>query len=173
MSNIGRPTKYNREYHVPQVFKYCLAGLTDTQIANLFEISEATLNNWKNEYPEFLESLKRGKEDADSNVASMLYKKAVGYKEKRQVPIKVRETTNGESSKEKVEIIEVEDYYPPETSAQIFWLKNRNPQMWRDKREVEMEVENKNHFDYSKLSKQTIKELINAEKGLTDAEHSE
>ena len=45
--------------------------------------------------------------------------------------------------------------------------------MWRDKREVEMEVENKNHFDYSKLSKQTIKELINAEKGLTDAEHSE
>ena len=103
----------------------------------------------------------------------MLYKKAVGYKEKRQVPIKVRETTNGEGSKEKVEIIEVEDYYPPETSAQIFWLKNRNPQMWRDKREVEMEVENKNRFDYSKLSDEAIKELINAEKGLTDAEHSE
>ena len=170
---MGRPTKYNKEYHVPQVFKYCLAGLTDTQIASLFEISESTLNEWKNKYPEFSESLKKGKEDADSNVASMLYKKAVGYREKRQVPIKIRETINGESSKEKVEVVEVEDYYPPETSAQIFWLKNRNPQMWRDKREVEMEVENKNHFDYSKLSKQTIKELINAEKGLTDAEHSE
>ena len=156
MSNIGRPTKYN-----------------DTQIEKMFEISEANYNKWKKEHPEFLESLKKGKEDADSNVASMLYKKAVGYKEKRQVPIKIRETTNGEGSKEKVEIIEVEDYYPPETSAQIFWLKNRNPQMWRDKREVEMEVENKNHFDYSKLSDEAIKELINAEKGLTDAEHSE
>lgn len=135
----GRPTKYNPEYHPIQVMKYCLAGLIDTQIAQLFDVSEATLNNWKNEYPEFLESIKKGKEEADCNVASMLYKKAVGFKEKRQVPFKVKKTINGEGSEEKIEIIEVEDYYPPETSAQIFWLKNRQPQMWRDKKEIEMQ----------------------------------
>lgn len=152
---VGRPTKYNPEYHPIQVMKYCLAGLIDTQIAQLFEISVSTLNEWKKEYPEFSESIKKGKDEADCNVASMLYKKAVGFKEKRQVPFKVKKTMNGVGSEEKIEIVEVEDYYPPETSAQIFWLKNRQPQTWRDKQNVEIEETGSiNISDWLKINNQ-------------------
>lgn len=156
MNRIGRPTKYDEKYHPIQVVKYCLAGLTDAQISKLFEISESTLNEWKNKYPEFSESIKKGKEEADSVVASMLYKKAVGYKEKRRVPFKVKETMNGEGSKETIEVIEIEDYFPPDTSAQIFWLKNRQPQMWRDRRNLEIEEKGSiNIEDWLKLNNQS------------------
>lgn len=130
----GQPTKYNKEYHPMQVMKYALLGLTDTQISDLFSISESTLNNWKNEHPEFLESIKKGKDEADANVASMLYKKAVGFTQKKKIPIKLKETINGEGSKEKVEMVEVEDYFPPDAASQFFWLKNRQSGKWRDSR---------------------------------------
>lgn len=151
----GRPTKYNPEYHPAEVMKYCLAGLIDTQIAQLFEISVSTFYEWKNEYIEFSEAIKKGKEEADCKVASMLFRKAVGFKEKRQVPFKVKKTINGEGSEEKIEIVEVEDYYPPETSAQIFWLKNRQPQTWRDKQNVEIEETGSiNISDWLKINNQ-------------------
>ena len=135
----GRPTKYNPDYHPKKVIGYCLLGLTDEQIAGIFEIAVSTLYEWKKEFPEFSEAIKNGKEEADVKIAASLYKRATGHKEKKTIPIKLKETKNGEGSTERVELVEVEDYYPPEVSAQIFWLKNRNPQMWRDKKEVEVQ----------------------------------
>ena len=58
MADVGRPTKYDPKY-IEQVYKLCLLGATDSDMANFFNISEATLNNWKIEYPEFLESIKK------------------------------------------------------------------------------------------------------------------
>ncbi|TRB81349.1 helix-turn-helix domain-containing protein, partial [Mannheimia haemolytica] len=74
----GQPTKYKPEY-VTQVEKLCLLGATDKDIADFFEVAESTINNWKIEYPEFLESIKKGKLLADANVANSLYKRALGY----------------------------------------------------------------------------------------------
>lgn len=137
-NKLGRPSKYDPSYHPQKVIGLCLLGATDKAIADFFDIAESTLNNWKNEFPDFLESIKKGKEEADIKVAASLFKRATGHKEKRTIPIKLRTTVNGEGSTERVELIEVEDYYPPDTGAQVFWLKNRNPAMWRDKKEIDV-----------------------------------
>ena len=120
---VGRPTKYKPEYSA-QAQKLCLLGATDAEIADFFDVDVSTINNWKNEFPEFLESVKKGKMLADANVADRLYQRAMGY-EAPDVDIRVVEG----------EIIEtpLTKHYPPDTPAAIFWLKNRQRSKWRDK----------------------------------------
>lgn len=127
MAEEGRPTKYNDRYP-KQAYKLCLLGATDIELANFFEVCEATIANWKNEYPEFLESIKKGKSQADSEVAHKLFKRATGY-EHKDVDIKMFEGNIIQTPLIK--------HYPPDTTAAIFWLKNRQPKAWRDKQEVE------------------------------------
>ena len=122
----GRPSDYREEY-AEQAYNYCLLGATDAQLAVFFDVSETTINNWKLQYPEFLESLKRGKEMADAEIAQSLHKSAKGYSHP-DVDIKV---VNGEIVK--TPIIK---YYPPNPTSAIFWLKNRQPKLWREKREA-------------------------------------
>lgn len=125
---IGRPTKYKPEY-ATQAEKLCLLGATDDDMADFFDVETSTINNWKNEFPEFLESIKKGKMLADANVADRLYQRAMGY-EAPDVDIRV---VDGEIIK-----TPLTKYYPPDTPAAIFWLKNRQRSKWRDK--VENEV---------------------------------
>ena len=101
-------------------------GLTDEQIAHNMGISVATLYNWKNEHLEILESLKRGKEVVDRMVENALLKRALGY-EYEEVSEKFE---GGVLTERKVTKKQV----TPDTTAQIFWLKNRKPIDWRDKR---------------------------------------
>ena len=74
----GRKSEYREEY-AEQALKLCLLGATDKEIAEFFSVSEQTLNSWKKKFPQFLESLKKGKAVADANVASRLYSRAIGY----------------------------------------------------------------------------------------------
>ena len=129
----GRPTKYKPEY-CEQAYKLCLLSATDTEIAGFFDVTEQTLNNWKNDYTEFFESLRSGKSQADANVASRLYNRAMGY-EHDDVELKVVSLGQGLGSE--VQEVPVRKYYPPDTTAAIFWLKNRRPKNWRDKQEIE------------------------------------
>lgn len=99
-------------------------GLTDEQIAKNMGVSVSTLNNWKNKYVEILESLKRGKEVVDRLVENALLKRALGYS--------YTEITYEDGVETKRVVKEV----VPDTTAQIFWLKNRKPEDWRDKREI-------------------------------------
>ena len=73
----GRKSGYREEY-AEQALKLCLLGATDKEIAEFFSVSEQTLNSWKKKFPQFLESLKKGKAVADANVASRLYSRAIG-----------------------------------------------------------------------------------------------
>jgi len=73
----GQPTSYKEEYN-EQVVKLCLLGSTDEEIADFFNVCVATINNWKISHPQFLESIKEGKQKADSDVAQSLYNKAIG-----------------------------------------------------------------------------------------------
>lgn len=74
----GRKSEYQKEY-ADQALKLCLLGAIDKELAEFFSVSVQTLNKWKKDYPEFLESLKKGKNIADANVASRLYNRAIGY----------------------------------------------------------------------------------------------
>lgn len=127
----GRPSKFKPEF-VEQARKHCQLGATDRQLADLFEVSEATLNNWKLEFPEFLESLNIGKEAADELVKKSLYHRARGYSHDA---VKILMTKDGDVYRE-----EYVEHYPPDTTACIFWLKNRDPENWRDKTETSVEV---------------------------------
>ena len=125
----GQPTSYKKEYN-EQARKLCLLGATDKILANFFVVCEATINNWKNEHPKFLESLRAGKEIADANVANSLYQRACGYSH----PETKIATFEGQITDTK----EVVKHYPPDTNAALTWLKNRQGDKWRDK--VEQEV---------------------------------
>lgn len=103
-------------------------GLTDEQIAGNMGIVTSTLYAWKNRYKEISEALKRGKEVVDIEVENSLLKAAKGYfvdEEKTYIS-----EVNGVVTKRK-EI--TKKYIAPNTTAQIFWLKNRKPIEWRDK----------------------------------------
>ena len=123
-NKTGRPTSYNTDYN-EQVFKLCLLGATDKDIADFFGVAESTLNKWKLEHSEFSESIKKGKKNADANISAALYHRAIGFTKKDCEKVFqyqgsiVRAKTN--------------EYFPPDTAAAIFWLKNRQPQLWRDK----------------------------------------
>lgn len=121
-------------------------GLTDEQIAEKLDISVASFYNYKNEHLEFLESLKKGKEVADYEVENALFKKALGYNAKVKKAFKVKEVLyeNGKRLKEteRIEYAEDEVHIPADTTAQIFWLKNRKPNVWRDKQELEHKANN-------------------------------
>lgn len=126
----GRPTKYKAAY-AKQVFKLCLLGATDDDIAEFFDVAVSTVNLWKLEHPKFSESIKAGKTKADAEVAESLRHRALGYSH-ADVDIRVVEG----------EIVEtpITKHYPPDTAAAIFWLKNRQKKDWRDKQEQEVEI---------------------------------
>ena len=115
----GRPTDYKPEYN-EQAYKLSLLGHTDKDLAVFFEVAESTINNWKLDYPEFLESIKNGKENADAKVAESLYRRATGQ-------VKVTEETESEKG-----LYVTTKELPPDTTAAIFWLKNRQRQNWTD-----------------------------------------
>lgn len=119
----GRPTKYDPIYP-ERVFKLCLLGATEKQIAAIFGISIQTMAVWKNAHPEFLDAIARGRLQADAEIAHSLYHRALGYKhpavkimQYEGVPVTVNYT----------------EHYPPDTAAASLWLRNRQPAMWRDK----------------------------------------
>lgn len=123
----GRPTKYKEEY-AEQAYKLCLLGATDAKLADFFDVEVSTISNWKNDHIEFLDALKRGKDIADGEISNSLYHRALGYQHE-DVDIKMYE---GEIIK--TPLIK---HYPPDTTAAIFWLKNRQPKYWRDKQEID------------------------------------
>ncbi len=100
-------------------------GLTDEQISGNIGINTSTLYDWKNKFPKISEALKKGKEVVDYQVENALLKRALGYD--------YQETRVEKSDKDGTKIIQTLKHIPADTTAQIFWLKNRRPDKWRDK----------------------------------------
>lgn len=116
-------------------------GLTDEQIAKNIGISTGRLYEWKKQYREINEALKEGKEVADREIENALYLSAKGHTAKVKKAIKVKTVRQDGSKKieeEHIEYIEDEIYIPPNTTAQIYWLKNRKPNEWREKPQAEI-----------------------------------
>lgn len=141
---LGRPSKYKEEY-AEQARKLCLLGATDAKLADFFEVDEATINRWKHDFPEFCKSLKAGKMQADAEIAESLFNRAKGYIAP-DIDIKMYEG----------QIIETPymKHYPPDATSMIFWLKNRQPDLWREKREaVEVNDDNEITINVVRVSK--------------------
>ncbi len=118
-------------------------GLTDEEIAKNIGISRSTLSEWKKKYPDISDTLKKGKEIVDKEVEESLLKKAKGYTVKLKKTFKLKKVTYGatgrkEKEEEYLEVGEDEVHIPADTLAIIFWLKNRMPDKWKD-RKIEMD----------------------------------
>jgi hypothetical protein len=130
--SAGRPTTFRDEF-VEQAYKLCLLGATDVEMAAFFGTSEQTLNAWKKAHPQFLESITRGKLQADAEVAEKLYRRALGYSHeavKIFMPAGASEPVYAKYT----------EHYPPDTQAASLWLRNRQSAKWRDKQELEHTV---------------------------------
>lgn len=126
-------------------------GLTDEQIANNLGISKQTFYNYKSKYVDFFDALKKGKEVVDIEVENALLKRALGYK--------YDEVTIEESDDGSVRTKTVTKEVIPDTTAQIFWLKNRKPEQWRDKQNIEANINN-NTSPFTDLTTEELKKLI-------------
>lgn len=142
-------------------------GLTDEQIAINMGIKRQTIYEWKNRFPDITYALKQGKEVIDRQVENALLRRALGYEYEETTK---ELTENNELGVTKI----VTKTQAPDVTAQIFWLKNRKPAEWRDKRETEHSgtITNKNidaGQDLSKLSDEELKVLEEILEKSTDA----
>ncbi|MGL4755992.1 MAG: hypothetical protein ACRCXB_26845 [Aeromonadaceae bacterium] len=130
---VGAPTKYDPSYaRIAQ--KMCELGATDADLADALGVHLATLYRWKSSNREFCDAIKIGKEIPDDNVEMSLYRKALGYH---------IDTVKVFNNQGEALIVPVKEYYPPDTGAIVFYLKNRRPEKWRDKQADEVAQEQK------------------------------
>ncbi|TQE97091.1 MAG: hypothetical protein FKY71_16315 [Spiribacter salinus] len=125
---MARPSGYDNlnKAHVEKLAK---AGWTDKQMADFFGVTVQTWDNWKNKNPKFFGSLKDWKAEADHVVERSLYERATGYS---------HPDTHISNYQGIVTETPITKHYPPDTTAMIFWLKNRQPTQWRDKQDHEL-----------------------------------
>lgn len=165
-------------------------GLVDEQIAENIGINPATLYDWKKKYPKISESLKKGKEVVDIQVENALLKRALGYayNEDKYISVPMDLAEYDEKLTQYMnlyrfehpeatdsELMLVREQFPktkmilaerktkevvPDTTAQIFWLKNRRPDKWRDKQDMELSGEVKSGNPYAGLTTEELKKLI-------------
>lgn len=122
----GRPSKFD-EYK-ERILTAAQLGAVDTQMAELIGVTRQTLDNWKESHPDFFAALKDHKTMIDKNVERSLYQRATGYS---HPAVKIYADANTGEEK----IVPYTEHYPPDTTACIFWLKNRDRENWRDRQE--------------------------------------
>ena len=133
----GRPSLYKPEY-AELARKFCCLGATDAELARFFEVNVDTVHEWKKVHPGFSDAIKAGKEQADAEVATKLFHRAMGYEHPED---DIRAVSLGEGRGSEIVITPTVKHYPPDTTAAIFWLKNRRPDLWRDKVHQEISVD--------------------------------
>jgi hypothetical protein len=125
----GRPTKYKSEY-VKVAKSLARLGATDANLADAFQVRISTIRLWMNIHPEFSEAIRVGKDAANKRVERSLYERANGY---NYDAVKIFMPAG---SKQPV-IVHYTEHCPPDVGAAFIWLKNRDPERWRDVQNVE------------------------------------
>ncbi len=125
----GRPTDYLDEY-AEQATKLAAMGATDAEVADFFAVDVRTIYRWKHAHEAFCQALRVGKDIADDRVVRSLYQRAIGYE---QEEVKIFMPAGAD---EPVYAPYIAKIAPSDTAA-IFWVKNRRPDEWRDRHEVD------------------------------------
>lgn len=126
----GRKSLYKEEYE-EMAYRLCMLGLTNAELAKAFDVHVDTIYEWKSVHSGFSDALTRGKAIADADVAVSLYKRACGYE---------HDAEHFSAYEGKVTATQYTKRYPPDTPAALSWLKNRQPEKWRDKQEIAHDV---------------------------------
>lgn len=146
---MARPSSFKEEY-IQQAEKLCALGATDQEIADFFEVDVRTIYRWKADNDAFCQALKAGKDVADERVVRSLYQRAIGYE---QDEVKIFMPAGADDPV----------YAPyrakiaPDTTAAIFWLKNRRRDEWRDKQTIEGTGENGEHLFVKKIVREIVR----------------
>lgn len=127
-------------------------GLSNEQIAYNMNVGIRTLYKWQKQNMQFKQALKVGKDTADRQVENALFKSALGYEYKEEVV-----TNDGR-------VVTVTKHQKANTTAQIFWLKNRKPEQWRDKREFTHDGEINNQINLQNMTDDDLKALAKMNK---------
>lgn len=149
-----------------QLESWARDGLTDEQIASNMGITRKTLAEWKTKYSDICDTLKRGKAVVDIQVENALLKRALGYSydEVTRERVLDYDPSTGQVVGSHMEITKtVKKEVQGDTTAQIFWLKNRRPEQWRDKRDVSVEGEISTNNPFKGLSTDELRKLIESE----------
>lgn len=157
----GKYEQWLTEEGLLQLESWARDGLTDEQIAANMGIGYSTLQTWKSKYQDIQDTLKRGKDVIDIQVENALLKRALGY---RYTEVTREKVFNAQTEEyELTPTKEVTKEVAPDTTAQIFWLKNRRPEQWRDKRDVAVEGEIDTNNPFHGLSTDELRKLIESE----------
>lgn len=148
---MAKYTEWINEDGLIKIGGWAKDGLTDEQIAQNIGISRSTLNEWKKRFPDIKDTIKRGKEVVDRQVENALFKSAVGYE---YTEITKELTDSGMKVTKRV----TKQVAPNPTSA-IFWLKNRKPDKWRDKKETQVSGEMSVNNPFAGLSEKELRKL--------------
>lgn len=134
MSKVGRKSKYYDyvQPYLKRIEHLCRMGATEEEICKKLGVSVDAFIEYKRKFPELIESLKRGKSDADDAVEAALFKRAIGYTTE-EVKTNTYVDNNNNQKQFRTSITRE---IPPDTTAAIFWLKNRRPEKWRDRHEL-------------------------------------
>lgn len=139
MSNAGRKKKYNETFP-KKALELAERGLNDKEISEQLGISQTVFYEYRNKYPEFSEALKKGKQPIDNLVENALLKRALGY----EIEEKTTEVKIGDDGKPiPASIKTTKKHISGDVTAQIFWLKNRKPNEWRDRQEIDAKITDK------------------------------
>lgn len=124
----GRPSDYQGEF-AEQAAKLCALGATDFELADFFGVDTRTIYRWKNTYDEFCQAVICGKDKADERVERALFNRAVGYS------FESEKVFQHQGAIIRADVVE---HVPPDPGAAMNWLKNRKPDDWRDKQELDV-----------------------------------
>lgn len=152
---MGRRTKFSNE-KLEEAKKLAKEGYTDEDIAFKLNIGIRTLYDWKKKYPQFMQALKENKDYFDDKVEQALLKRALGYEYEETEIIASKDGKNSKVKKTKKVI-------PPDTTAIIFWLKNRQPGKWRNRIELQHGGQIKTETNMQELSIEELRKLANIE----------
>ena len=162
----GKYQEWLTEEGLLQLESWARDGLTDEQVASNMGITRKTLAEWKTKYSDICDTLKRGKAVVDIQVENALLKRALGYSydEVTRERVLDYDPSTGQVVGSHMEITKtVKKEVQGDTTAQIFWLKNRRPEQWRDKRDVSVEGEISTNNPFKGLSTDELRKLIESE----------
>ncbi|SFM35489.1 hypothetical protein [Salibacterium qingdaonense] len=148
----GRKNKYQThvEPYLKEIEHWCRDGATEEEIRVRLGVGSSSFARYKNEYWELRETLKRGKQEADYEVEDALFKRATGYQ---------YEEVTYEMGHETKRVVK---HYAPDPTSAIFWLKNRQPEKWKDKQDIEHSGGLNNQVDLSGLTVEELRKLADS-----------